>query len=117
MGIFVKRRTHDSWIEWIVHFNNAFLFFPHWQSHTMLLGRHATSIHEILPVEDIHYLESPDAGEAPANIGQILVTMSHSVSAGMAITVHEVMNLQPRPFSSSLDPYVRIRVASRETGI
>lgn len=83
----------------------------------MLLGRHASSVHELTPVDDANYLDISDDDTSPGDLGQVLVSLSYSKSKGLTMTIHEAMNLVLRPFSESIDPYVRIRVKSSDKGI
>nr|XP_054775042.1 synaptotagmin-2-like [Lytechinus pictus] len=81
-------------------------------SRSLLLGRNASSVHEITPVENIHHLDIDDVETSPGDIGQVLLSLSCSQSNRLTITLLEVTNLLLRPFSESIDPYVRIRVRS-----
>ncbi|XP_001201280.2 synaptotagmin-7 [Strongylocentrotus purpuratus] len=83
-------------------------------SHSLLLGRHASSVHELTPVDDANYLDISDVETSPGDLGQVLVSLSYSKSKGLTMTILEATNLLLRPFSESIDPYVRIRVKSND---
>ncbi|XP_071495484.1 synaptotagmin-1-like [Diadema antillarum] len=89
------------------------------QHYGLVLGRNATSMHEIKTPEEIHFLDFEGDGDGSAmagSRGQILVTFKISQSGGLSVTIHGITDLSSYSHSPDLDTYVQLRLLPAERG-